>query len=283
MIAVVEEKRRKTTVRKRSKPYEMRSSDVTAFLEKVRKDGRSESTLAKYQCDLNRFYEYLDEDKLVLPDTLPQWKQCMLDSGYAARTINSNIVAINRFYEYVGCRDWQLFEWMDLPENDAPELSREDYLQLLQEARKGENIQYYLIIKILASTDLTPGDMPLLTREAVNAGIVSGKTRGGQPELILPATLREDLLNYAVQRGIKTGPIFLNSKGRPHSRSIIAKQIADLGYEIGLEPGKANPRNLRRLHLNTLSEFQRKADDWVKNSYQQLLDEEENSIGWRRG
>ncbi len=271
----------RTIARKRTKPFDLRESDIEKYLAAMKKAGRTEGTLTKYRSDLNRFYDFLGESKVIYPDTLAHWKQSMLEVGYAPRTVNASVVAANGFLNFIGCRDWQLFDWMELDEADAPELTREDYQRLLHEAKRQENVQLYLIVKTLGCTDLVPSDLLLLTREAVNSGVVSGRMRGAQREVVLPELLREDLLDYSMQRRIKSGPIFLNRNHNPHNRSVIGKMINDLGDEAGLEPGKANARNLRRLYLNTLGEFQKKADDWVARSYIQLLHEEEAQVGWR--
>ncbi len=272
---------RKTVVKMRTKPYKLTHSDIEHFLIHIKSTGRSDETISKYRVDLNRFYEFLDSEKLIFTNTLSQWKQSMIEDGYAPRTINSRIVAANRFLAFVGCRDWQFFEWMDLEDAEAMELTREEYQMLLAEARSQENIQLYLIIKVLACADLTPSDLLLLTREALNEGVVSGRMRGADRTVVIPELLRAELLDFAMQRGIRTGPIFLNRNKKPYGRTIITNMISMLGNEVGLEPGKANPRNLRNLYLNTLADFQREADNWVTNSYRKLLADEENQIGWR--
>ncbi len=269
--------RKRNIVKKRTKPCTLYELDIEKFLMQMKKDGRSDGTLSKYRSDLNRFRGFLGMEGIIYPDSLLRWKGEMLEAGYAPRTINGSIVAVNQLYEYIGCRDWQLFERIDLPENDAPELTREEYRDLLLEARKQENVQLYLIVKTLACTDLTPSDLPFLTREAVN----EGKVRIKKKEIFLPDHLREELLDYAMQHGLKRGAIFINRNRNPHDRVVITRQIAALGDEAGLEPGKANPRNLRRLHLNTLAELQKQADAWIFNSYRELLEGEEKNCGWR--
>ncbi len=136
-------------------------------------------------------------------------------------------------------------------------------------------------ISILACTDLVPSDLVLLTREAVNEGVVKGKMRGTDRVIELPSSLQEDLRDYTIYRGIRSGPVFLNGSGNPYGRTVITKMIGILGNDIDLEPGKATPRNLHRLYLSTLDDFQRKADAWVADSYIKLLNEEETTIGWR--
>ncbi len=267
--------------KQRTKPYKVHPSDISDYLTQIKKSGRTDGTVSKYRTDLKRFEVFIGEEQLIYPETPSNWRQAMIDNRYAPRTINSSIVALNGFLSYIGCQDWQLFDWMELEDANGPELNRDEYQQLLTEAIREENIQLYLIVKTLACTDLTPSDLNLLTREAVNCGAVKGRMRGTVREVTLPELLRSDLFEFAIHRGIKSGLIFLNGSGKPYDRTGIANLISGLGARAGLEPGKANPRNLRRLYQNTLGEFQIKASAWVENSYIQLLNEEETRVGWR--
>ncbi len=272
---------RKVPHRNRQRPFRLKESQIRSYLDRLKADGRAENTLLKYRTALNQFFDFLGPDKWVYAQSLPQWKQSLITQGYADRSINTNIVAVNGLYDYLGCWEWQLREWMELKEQESPELSRQEYLLLLEEAKKQENIQLYLLVKVLACTELTPGDIGLLSREAVNDGAVVGKTRGIQGDLTIPDPLRDDLLNYAMHMGIRSGPVFLGAGKKPLGRTVISRMIALLGEDAGLEPGKANPRNLRRLYLDTLAEFREEADRWVRSSYRALLAEEEHRVGWR--
>ncbi len=251
------------------------------FLTEKKKEGLSQKSIVTYRWNLTGFYNFLGEDKLITQDSLSRWQENLIREGYAPGTINGRISTVNSFYDYLGQRNWQVVNGQRALPRGVPELSREEYLALLKEAKNQENIQLYLLVKLLCCTDLTPGDIPLLTREAVNEGIVIGKERGTKGILTLPKPLRRELLEYARQRGIQTGPLFLNGNRRCHSRTTIMKMIQKLSQQIGLESGKANPRNLRRLHLSTQSAFQKQADAWAAEQYANLLNQEEDIIGWR--
>ncbi len=282
LVETTAEKKRTNPSRSRQRPFPLKKTQIRQFLKQLQENGRAEETIRKYRSDISRFYDFLGEEKWVFPDSLPRWRESMIAEGYAARSINASIVAVNSFYDSIGCWEWQCSDWMELTQTEGPELSREEYRALLWEARKQEKIQLYLLIKILACTELTPSEIPLVTREAVNQGIVTGKKRGGQESVPLPRTLREDLLDYAMHRSIRSGPIFLSGGKKALPRTVISKQIAQLGEDLGLEAGKANPRNLRRLYLSTLSEYEQQARAWIAESYARQLEEEETTIGWRR-
>lgn len=255
---------------------------MESFLRELKRTDRTPSTIESYRQNLLLFYYFLPEDKRMDSTSLVDWKNHLSHGRYSPNSINSRISVVNSFYNFLGKRDWQVLTIQGAETEDGPELCRDEYLGLLREAKSQENSKLYLMIKTMACTDLVPSDLILLTREAVNEGVVMGKMRGADREIILPKSLRENLRDYAVYREIRTGPIFLNEKGKPYARTTITKMIGNLGNDIGLEPGKATPRNLHRLYLNTLADFQRQADTWVADSYTKLLDEEESTIGWRK-
>ncbi len=271
---------RKPISRKEQKPFRLEKKHIRSFLAQMAHEGKSEGTIRKYRTDLGRFYDFLNDDKWVYAHSLPHWRDSLLEGGYAGRSINASVVAINSFYDYLGCWEWKLFDWEELSDPKGPELTREEYRKLLTQARKQENIQLYLLIKILAQTELTPGDMSALTREAVNEGQVRLQKRGGERLVSLPEALCEELHSYGVYRCIRTGPLFLNASGNPLTRTAISRMISILGAEVGLESGKANPRNLRRMYLDTIAQLQRQADAWIRERYGALIRQEEEAIGW---
>ncbi len=266
--------------RSKKDAFQLTQQLIRSFLKKKETEGRSQQTLATYHRNLDCFYDFLAPEKTVTQDSLILWKEDMLRHGYAENTVNSRISSVNSFYHYLGRRNWQVVEGQRAALPEQPELTRAEYLALLRQAKAQENIQLYLLVKVLACTDLTPSDLPLLTREAVNEGCVSGKERGANGPVVLPEPLRSELLAHARQRGIKSGPLFINSHRNCHSRSVVMHMVRDLAAEIGMEPGKANPRNLRRLHLSTQAQFQKQADAWAAEQYAKLLQQEEATIAW---
>ncbi len=257
-------------------------SQIERFLKELKQTDRSDATIDSYRQNLLAFYDFLPPDKRIDSRSLAAWQAALREKAYAPHSINCRISAVNSLYNYLGKRNWQLVN-NQRPQRleDGPVLSRSEYLHLLEEAKRQENIQLYLIVKTLACTELVPSDLILLTREAVDLGVVSGKMRGTDRDVSLPASLWDDLRAYVTYRGIRRGPVFLNRSGNAYERTAISRMIGILGSDSGLEPGKATPRNLHRLYLRTLAEFQRQADAWVSDTYAGLLKEEERNIGWQ--
>ena len=72
----------------------------------------------------------------------------------------------------MGRRDLQWHAKLERTQADAAELTREEYIRLLQEAKRQENITLYLLVKTIASAGLSVQSLNGLTREAVDRGEV---------------------------------------------------------------------------------------------------------------
>ncbi len=256
---------------------------LEGFLREMRQTGRSAATVESYRQNLLAYYEFLPPDKRLDRTTLPAWREALLAGAYSASSINSKTSTVNSFYNYLGRRDWQITNLAKAQPEEAQELTRQEYRLLLAQAQRQQDIQLYLLVKVLACTDLIPSDLVLLTREALEEGQVRGKMRGTDRLVPIPAALLGDLREFALYRNIRTGPIFRSASGKPFVRTAVTKLIGALGAELGLDPGKATPRNLHRLYLSTLADFQRQADAWVAQSYAALLAQEEAQIAWDPG
>lgn len=272
-----------TAGRRQQQAFPLSQSQIQRFLTHLEENGWTKGTVQKYRADIARFYQYLPEDKRVARDALARWKEFLQQDGYSARTINSSVSSVNSLLDYLGRRDWQSHEWVEVQESAGPELTREEYLRLLEEAKRQEDIQMYLLVKTLVCTGLFREGLPALTREAVNSGTVAVNKRRNcrDRQLVLPGQLRDELLDYAMRERIRTGPVFRMEDGSPMRGATAGDRITALGKAAGLEPGKANARNLKRLYQRTYAAFQQEADSRAAEDYTRLLASEEARIGWR--
>ncbi len=269
----------------RQRVFRLTAPQIRKYLVELERSGRDKTTVARYRAAANRFLSFLGEEQWVYADSLAQWKQFLIDSELKPRTINASITAVNTLLHYLGYRQLQYFDWLPI-EDAQPEaqeedgLSREEYLKLLGEAKRQENMQAYLIIKVLACTPLYITDLAKLTREGVEAGVLPGTALKGCGDIALPEALRLELREYAIYRGIHSGPIFLGVTGKPAHRSALYKVIITIAEAAGIPAGRATAMNLRRMYQQTMASFQAKADAWVERSYEALLQEEEAVCGW---
>ena len=68
---------------------------------------------------------------------------------------------------------------------------------------------------------------------------------------MVPGKLKKQLLNYAKQKHIRSGVIFLGTSGKPLDRSSIWRQMKQLCKAAGVKESKVFPHNLRKLFART--------------------------------
>ena len=106
--------------------------DIEGFIQHMLNSGFKLGTVKQYRYCLNRFYEDLAEDKTVYANSIDAWRDKMLSEGFAPRTINTSISAVNRLLGYLGRRDLQTTERAKTQEPEVPELRRADYLLMFR-------------------------------------------------------------------------------------------------------------------------------------------------------
>ena len=213
------------------------------FLTDLQSRGRTEETLKCYRNSLGKLCGFLPGRRLS-HDAMRRWPEALREQGYCPSTINSAVSAANSLLAFCGRRGWQVMP-APLPETEQPELTREEYLRLLQTARILEKERAYLLVKLLGTTGL-----PVHLLDAVT---VSAAQAGGLPEydMQLCGCLKEELLDFAGREGILSGPIFITRRGTPVGRTTVTALIQSLAHDAQVEAGKCTPRCLRKLYLQT--------------------------------
>ena len=260
-------------------PARITTESVRAYLADLSARGRSVATVRGYASRLRTLWEDLPPDKLVRRETLVDWQNKLLDRGYSPGSVNIHLSAANGLLEYMGRRDLQLVGQLDAVPEIQPELTRTEYLRLLQTARTLERERIYLMVKVFALTGIRVGELPLLTAEAVETGwlSVSGEQRP------IPGCLRRELLDYIARNGIRSGPVFVSRNGRSLQRTQVTAEIQSLCRDARVDEAKGNPRCLRKLYLATRTDIERSVRLLAEQAYERVLDAEQLAAGWGEG
>lgn len=255
------------------------TSDMVAqYLNEQRTKGLAPDTLKSYAAALEKLQEFLEPEDTIYPGTIAAWQKKMQRDGYANSTINAHISAANGLLRFLHRGDLaaDLLDWAPSP---TPEITRGEYIRLLQTARLMGNARAYLLVKLLANTDLQLRDLPAVTVESVSTGRVP--LAGGAPRLLyLPAVLRRDLLAHARGQGVKSGPIFIGRDGKPVNRSVVTWLIQKLAEDARVPAEKATPRALHKLYQALADDIRRDLELQARQIYDNMLDAEQAAIGW---
>ena len=246
----------------------------------MRQQGRREDGVRNCEKVLRQFYDALPADKTVTKNSLPAWREQLLSENYAIRSVNSKVSMVNALLESMGCRDFQVTRQLLPEEYEAPELTRREYVRMLQTARSLEDERGYVLTKLFATTGIAVLDIPSVTVEAVRSGQLLIKS-GKKTEIIrFPASLQEDLLRYASDNGRTAGMIFTKKNGTPIERTQVSLYVQKLAQAAQVPAEKGNIRALRQLYKTTISGIEANFDLLVRQAYERQLETEQLSVGW---
>lgn len=228
----------------------------------LRSDERAAGTISKYRRDLTAFAHWLD-GRAVTKETAAGWKSHLSHRGYAPRTINSMLAAINGFFAFMGwsIRVKFLKIQHQLFRDPTREMTRQEYDRLLTAARESGQERLALIMETLCATGIRVSELRYITVEAAKAGRATITLKGKIRTILLPAKLCRKLVKYAKKQKTASGEIFLTKSGRPITRRQVWFELKRLCKVAGVEPTKVFPHNLRHLFATT---FYRASRDIVR-------------------
>lgn len=255
-------------------------SDVDSYIAYLTGQGKPINTIRTYRRCIRSLAQYLGGTGTIGKGSLSGWRDALLADGYSAGTVKTSICVANGYLEFRGRRDLQMTDYPMPAERELPELTREEYLQMLRAARAAGKLRVYVLIKLFAQTGINVHDLTNVTVEAVTAGAVSSGSGPGARTVRLPDKLRQELLEYCRESGIQTGYVFQTQAGGELSRTAVSDSIRVLCRQAGLDDTKSNPRCLRRLYLATQAEIRRNMEELVWQEYAALIEEEDRAAAW---
>lgn len=223
----------------------------------LREEEKSRITIEKYLRDVRGFARYLN-GQYITKDAVIAYKQQLLNQGYALRSVNSMLAAVNSFLTFCGltdCRVRLCRMQREIYQRSERELSRAEYLRLLRAAEGDRRL--WLLMQTICSTGIRVSELRYFTVEAVRRGEVSVACKNKSRKILLPGKLQKLLLRYARTIGITGGVIFRTRNGKPLDRSNIWAAMKRLCARAKIDPGKVFPHNLRKLFARTFYDLEK--------------------------
>ena len=239
------------------------SRELSAFSAHLRQEDRSSGTTGKYLHDCTGFALWLG-DRALTPEAAAQWREHLLQKGYAPATVNSMLSAVNRLLKFLGreeCRVRSLRIQRRTFREQRRELTRGEYQRLLDAAAGLGRERLALLMETICATGIRVSEVRYITVEAARAGRTEIRLKGKIRTILLPSKLCRKLLKYARKQKTASGEIFLTRSGAPVSRRQIWREMKALCKEAGVEASKVFPHNLRHLFATA---FYRACRDIVK-------------------
>ena len=141
------------------------------------------------------------------------------------------------------------------------ELTRADYIRLLETANDMGKTRLALLMETICATGVRVSEVRYITVEAVREGRAEISLKGKVRTILIPGKLCRKLQKYAKKQKIVSGEIFLTRNGKGLSRRQIWAEMKGLCVRADVAFSKVFPHNLRHLFAQA---FYRVCRDVVK-------------------
>ncbi len=267
--------------RRDSSYYVLTRSDIDLYLQDVASRGCKQGTLENYRRSLLNFFDWLPEGKQVSREKVYEYQEYLIGK-YTSRTVNMKMTAINGILGFLDLREYQSTVKASVDDTAIqPELSRNEYLRMLSAAKAIGDERLYLIIKLFGTTGIAVQEFDKVTVEAVRSGTIVTFPNRNRLALRIPACVQSELLEYAKEKGVKSGPIFLTREGRPLGRTTLSNMVPHIARYAKVEESKCTPRCLQKLYAETWDTIKSNVNVMLQMTYDKLLEQEQVIYGWQ--
>ena len=267
--------------RRDSSYYVLTRSDIDLYLQDVASRGCKQGTLENYRRSLLNFFDWLPEGKQVSREKVYEYQEYLIGK-YTSRTVNMKMTSINGILGFLDLREYQSTVKASVDDTAIqPELSRNEYLRMLSAAKAIGDERLYLIIKLFGTTGIAVEEFDKVTVEAVRSGTIVTFPNRNRLALRIPACVQSELLEYAKEKGVKSGPIFLTREGRPLGRTTLSNMVPHIARYAKVEENKCTPRCLQKLYAETWDTIKSNVNVMLQMTYDKLLEQEQVIYGWQ--
>lgn len=209
---------------------------------------KSPTTIEKYIRDIRAFSAFMGR-KAIAKETVILYKK-YLQENYAVRSVNSMLASVNSLFAFLGWHDLKVKSLKFQQQVFCPEekeLTKAEYYRLCTAAKHKHNKRLNLILQAICGTGIRVNELQYITIEAVKHGEAVVNCKAKTRTIFIVRELKQKLLRYAAEQGIKSGMIFVTRTGKPISRTNIWREMKALCKEANVNPQKVFPHNLRHL------------------------------------
>lgn len=222
---------------------------IAAFAIYLKSEEKSKNTCDKYICNVRAFASYTNITR-VTKETVIAYKNKLLSENYAARSMNSMLASLNSLFTFLGwadCKVKSIKLQRQIYCSEEKEMTKAEYMRLVKTAKQKGNERLSLLIQTICGTGIRVSELQYITVEEVKCGEAVVSCKAKTRSVFIVKELKQKLLRYAAEQGIKNGMIFVTRTGKPLSRTNIWREMKALCIEANVNPQKVFPHNLRHL------------------------------------
>ena len=226
---------------------------IERFYQFLLNEEKSANTVDKYIRDVKAFMCFVEGEKIT-KELVIKYKQKLIADGYAIRSVNSILASVNSLLAFLGrldCKVKSLKLQREIYCSEEKELTKTEYMRLVNTAKEKKNERLSLILQTICSTGIRVSELQFITVEAVKRGCAKVNCKGKSRTVIIVSRLQKKLLKYAQRHHLYNGAIFITRNGNPISRTNIWREMKRLCRDANVNPSKVFPHNLRHLFART--------------------------------
>lgn len=220
------------------------------FIIEQSEDEKSKNTIKKYSHNIQLFIDWIPDDANIDKTLVIDFKQYLLEERhFRTNTINNYIVSINKFLYWCGIPDCKVKQLRKQHAASNSEiLSLSDFKRLLRFAKRMNQEDTYLIMKILAMTGIRIEELSFFTVENMKSNYIHVRNKGKERSIILRQDLAREIRQYCRNNGIKEGVIFYcKNKGRMMAKSTIWRRMKKIAGVAKIRKNKVHAHSFRHL------------------------------------
>lgn len=224
------------------------------FIAELSEDEKAANTIKKYKRNIELFLDWIPEEVEIYKAIVIDFKRHLLDDlKFRTNTINNYIVSINKFLYWCGIEDCKVKQLRKQHvASNSEVLSLPDYKRLLRFAKRFNQEDTYLIMKILAMTGIRIEELSFFTVENMKSNYIHVRNKDKERSIIIRQDLAREIRKYCRDKGIKEGVIFYcRTKGKMMSKSTIWRRMKKLAGAAKVRKNKVHAHSFRHLFAKT--------------------------------
>lgn len=227
------------------------------FIAEQSEEEKTKNTLKKYAHNIEVFLDWLPADADVDKTIVIDFKRHLLeDLCFRTNTINNYIISINKFLYWCGISDCKVKQLKkQRAASNSEVLSITDFKRLLRIAKRMNQEDTFLIMKILAMTGIRIEELSFFTVENVKSNYIHVRNKGKERSIIIRQDLAREIRQYCRNKGIKSGVIFFcKTKGKLMSKSTIWRRMKKIAGIAKVRKNKVHAHSFRHLFAKAFLE-----------------------------
>lgn len=224
------------------------------FEDYLRRSNFAENSISSYKLALKKYFSEYEE---ITKKNLLAFKGDLI-GNYSPQTVNLRLQAINKYLDFVHKEKFKL-KLVKVQQKNFLEnvISDADYKFLKNQLKKDGIMDWYFVVRYLATTGARISELVQLKIEHIQKGYYDIYSKGGKIRRIyIPKKLKEETLEYLAGQKRTTGYLFLNSSGVKITTRGVSKRLKYFANKYGINPDVVYPHSFRhRFAKNFLEKY----------------------------